>query len=165
MALELNGTTGVSAVQAGAVESGDLPAGSVIQVVETTDSSQQFISSTSLVNTDLVASITPVANTSKIFVQCLLHVHIQTGELSARLNLSRDENGVYTNLTNSSQDFRVQNASGDFIYLPVQLFVLDSPNTTSEVTYRVRARSVNGGGVEIFNDRGKGRLLLMEVAG
>jgi len=36
MALELNGTTGVSAVQAGAVESGDLPAGSVIQVVSTT---------------------------------------------------------------------------------------------------------------------------------
>ena len=65
MAVTIDGTTGVSAVQAGAVTTSDLPAGTVLQVVNATYATQVTIASTSFSATGLTASITPTSATSK----------------------------------------------------------------------------------------------------
>jgi len=81
MPLTLDGTNGVSAVQAGAVESGDLasgaigsgdlPAGSVIQVVQNYNPNTGVIATTSstLVGSGVTVTITPTKIGNKIIIQ------------------------------------------------------------------------------------------------
>jgi len=72
MTTTITGATGVSQVQAGAIEHGDLPAGSVLNVIQThvaTTSTQSLTSSTRANITGLTATITPKSTSSKIMVE------------------------------------------------------------------------------------------------
>jgi len=143
MALELNGTTGVSAVQAGAVESGDLPAGSVIQVVTAnyTGVTSESISPTSFgtVNTDLTVSITPKSSTSKLFLLLNLSASSNDNNGNTAIVLTRDgseitetKNGTTTSRVSltagSSSDQGVHNS-------PVFSSFLVDANSTSATTF------------------------------
>ena len=70
MPTTITGTDGVSQVQTGAVEAGDLPAGSVLQVkYEIANESRLTTSSTSYVDTGANISITPMFSNSLIIVE------------------------------------------------------------------------------------------------
>ena len=78
MALELNGTTGVSLVQdgvvtaadlaSGAITSAALPAGSVLQVVRASGGGQESTTSSTYSATNITATITPTSASSKLLV-------------------------------------------------------------------------------------------------
>ena len=73
MAVTISGDTGISAVQAGAVESGDLPAGSVIQVVhDEGNTSTSVLSGSQTLYCGWTESINLSSVNNKILVQAQL---------------------------------------------------------------------------------------------
>ena len=132
----IDGTNGIDKIAAGAIEYADLPAGSVLQVVTFTTSSNYSTASSTPSNTQLVATITPSATTSKILV--LVH-HADAGKAENAINgsvrLTRNGTGVFDpTYTIGRTDSTATNFSGGFDF-----HYLDSPATTSAVTYRTQA--------------------------
>ena len=143
-----------------------LPAGATLQVVEATSTTDENITSTSFVNSTIAATITPKYSNSIIKVECVFHFHQKANETGGDVQLVRDVGGTITNLTGSGQDFYIRQITndGDYFYFPVMLFTTDTPATTSARTYRLRVKATGSNGCEIFNNRGKGRMILTEIA-
>ena len=142
-----------------------MPAGHVIQVVETTTSTDDSFTSTSFVNSSITANITPKFNNSLIKIECVFHFHQKSGDQGGDVMLARDVGGTITNLTGSGEDFYIRQVTNDadYFYFPVMLYATDTPATTSERTYRLRVAATGSNGCEIFSNRGKGRMILTEI--
>jgi len=113
--------------------------GKLLQVVTAEDGTTRTTSSTSFAtgSNTLSVDITPSATSSKIFVIC--HTPVQntgTGE-NAYYTIFRDS----TNLGDSSSGLAVQMPN---VYTNITMTFLDSPNSTSELTYQVYMRGTNG---------------------
>ena len=165
MAVTIDGTTGVSAVQAGAVTTSDLPAGTVLQVVSKQITTETSTSSTSFVDlTDFSQAITPSSASSKILVFFSVQSFVNNANNNSPIRLLRDSTGL--------QDYDYWNYSGAGTSMMVSSYsYLDSPNTTSSVTYKLQGRSINGGQGQsvnfIYDDvngDAKGSITLMEIA-
>ena len=168
MPTTITGTDGVSQVQTGAVESGDLPAGSVIQVVQEeflgANTGEIVTNSTSYVDSNISASITPQFTTSKILICCVLGGTFKAqSDTSLVTNISRGTTqlfetvGLYTN----SSEFLAGSST--------TMIFLDTPSTVSPVAYKIQFKSANGGNVVIngnlFGNQGNSNITLMEIAG
>jgi hypothetical protein len=159
--LTLDGTNGVSAVQAGAVESGDLPAGSVIQVVQGSTTIQVSTTSSSFVDTGLTANITPVSASSKVLIlidQSFYNSTASRGEIA----LQRDSTSIIT------QGYAPYENSTFLEFFNFNY--LDSPSTVSQLTYKTTFRKSGGtGGLDANYDDANGDqasfITLMEIAG
>ena len=184
MALELNGTTGVSLVQdgvvtaadlaSGAITSAALPAGSVLQVVAmppTTASRGAYTSSTFVDVSDHTVSITPTSTSSKIYVTMSSVANPQTNQNFMDVTLYRSIGGASASnlaITDGSSADGFSGAyttSGGDTHFPTTIQYLDSPNTTSEVTYSVYVRSRSGGTIRFNPDKFTSTLVAMEIAG
>jgi hypothetical protein len=189
--LNANGTisaAGIASVNAsiatsGTLPKGRLPAGSVLQVLSVSDTSQYVYNSGSASQTTyyditgLSLSITPTSATSKI----LILANVQGGQYpngyNAFLRINRDGsaigvgvNGSY--LSTSGASWRTVDGSE---LSTVPLKYLDSPATTSAVTYKIQL--CNSGGSTYYSTvnrcynsytgwefSGASQLILMEIA-
>lgn len=116
--------------------------GKVLQVVSATYSTALSTTSSSLVDTNLTASITPSATTSKILVICAQSAHVTATGANGSLGLAIvrgstvildcQANGLAYNFPGS--------ANGSITGYP-SLVVLDSPSTTSSTTYKTQIKS------------------------
>ena len=143
------------------LSSAGIATGKVLQVVNNTHTSRFTTSSTSLVAaTEYTIAITPSATSSKVFV--CISAMCDTGATN-RINymtIYRDS----TNLGEGNDGLASSHSTGGRIYTPVTLSVLDSPSTTSSITYQVYMRT-NSGAV-VFNDQeSKAQLTAFEIAG
>lgn len=173
MALELNGTTGVSLVQDGVVTAADLasgaitsdalPAGSVLQVVQSTSTPFDTTTSTSFVDTSLSGTITPTSASSTILV-CI------TSNIGASTNSGSTVIAINRGATKIVETGGVYSGTGG-IYVPFAHNFEDSPSTTSAVTYTVRFKTQDAASTAYFNvdyNAGTGEtstITLMEIAG
>jgi len=155
----ITGTDGINQVQAGAVESGDLPAGSVIQVVDSSLASEASTSSSSLVATGLSATITPQSESNDILVLVSGVVDTATSGRQPLLQLFR--NGLPTTGENFSEPF----ANNSRILETASLNFVDSPNTTFSTIYEVYFSSSDGGTVTFCDSTSTAHMTLMEIAG
>jgi len=139
--------------------------GGIIQVVQVTKTDQFATSSTSYTDvTGLSASITPTRADSKILVRVC--VMIGTGN-TANDNFIRVLRGSTNILTT---DFCVRNDEGTSNNTEYTIEVLDSPSTTSAITYKLQGKAETN---EIFVNRrgdntvtmGQSTITLMEVSG
>jgi len=146
-----------------AVTSAGLPSGTVLQVVTGTDAAQGSTSSTSFVVAGtLSASITPSSTSSKIFVQVNSSAYIAAVGAEAAYTIYRDNT---TNIGNADGLARAYAGSSDLI-CPLYMSVLDSPATTSSVTYNIYLRKTQGSGSVYVNLRtGLQTMTLTEIAG
>jgi len=166
----ISGDTGVNQITAGAIEKADLPTGSVIQVVQTFDTSQASTSSTTFGDLTSVI-ITPISSSNKVLVRFLAHLEM-SGSAMGKIRLQRNgtniglgSGGVVSKII-LSQGYGGINGS-NFSYE-----FLDSPATTSAITYKIQW-CVTGGtfyynqGVNYTNSDGYGAstLTAMEIAG
>jgi len=182
MVTKINGTTGVDKVATGAV----MPTGSVIQVKSTlystttsesiTGGADNFLSSFNL-------SITPVSTSSKIML-----FGRWIGELSVSgtndvmwffgRNGTKINSGASVGSRNSGMAVHYINYWGeDTNSTPeqVNLVTLDSPSTTSAITYTIGLKPVNTGTVylnrttgdanEGYTERATCEIIAMEIAG
>ena len=135
--------------------------GKVLQVVTATDSTARGTSSTSftLASSSLTLNITPSATSSKIFVTFSSNVYNATSGNNVYVSIFKDS----TNLGTTNEGFcRITSGSGT-VLVPATASVLDSPSSTSQLTYQVRIRTESNA-CEL-NAQGKGTITAYEIAG
>jgi hypothetical protein len=136
--------------------------GSVIQVVNTTRTATSVTTSTSFVSNGLTASITPSSSSSKIFVSVSSVGDSGASGVTAFYTLYRNS----TNLGGATEGLGGVSASSGNIRAPIAFNYLDSPSTTSSVSYTLYFRSINGTTVEVPPyASGVQVITLMEIAG
>jgi len=138
------------------------PVGAVLQVVQSQLTSGQSTTSTSLVTSNLSGSITPISTSSKILIYVTggkTYVAGASNILLCTMYRNGSTLGVAATWCPSS-DTNGNGANHGFSYL-------DSPSSTSSVTYTPYYRSVSGG-IVYFNDGagtyGYTNMILMEIA-
>lgn len=180
MPFVINGTTGINlATQplTGALPDANAPSGSVIQVVSATTSTPVTITGTTYTDSGLSASITPTSAANRILVLVNQYTYIYTtssNAVAAGTQLLRDSTVLlapnsdatgpleqYIEVIGSTQ---IYNAYRDCINF------LDSPATTSSVTYKTQGRlRVSGSGRALVyqsngSPPGTSTIVLMEIA-
>ena len=141
----------------GTVAAARLPAlGKVLQVKIVYDSSSQSLATSTYTATGLSLAITPSATSSKIFCQWNMQALLEANE-GFGTKLKRDSTDIQT----SPQLYDVFGASvadrayGIWAYL-------DSPSSTSSITYSVEVASYGGNTIQL-NDSGNTHLTLWEI--
>lgn len=113
-------------------------AGHVLQVVSTNLGADLTYSSASTAETNIMTlNITPKFNTSKIFVVCNFGLYINSSAAESRGNLGikRDSTLVRGRDDASGEGF-FRDGSGHFKAYMTNFNFLDSPATTSTITYK-----------------------------
>lgn len=152
--ITVNGVSGLS--------SGDMPAGSIVQVVQGSTNTVVQNTTTSFVDTDLSATITPKSNANKVLVM-----------ITQAVESKRDAFHVlgYRLMRNGSVladfDRTLGISTGNALRSRIALSYLDSPATTSSVTYKTQGRcEFDGSNAEVtfqvLNDLST--MILLEVA-
>ena len=129
--------------------------GKVLQVVTATDTTQRSTTSTSFVtgSNTLSVSITPSSTANKVYVIATTSLYSTSGS-TAYATIYRDS----TNLGSSSG--MAQSSSGIWSGCPIS--ILDSPSSTSALTYQVYFR-VNSGTGYLNGDAGKASITAFEI--
>ena len=144
--LTLPDNTGTMMLTNTAVAKSQLPAGSVLQVVNVTYATDTLISTTTLTDTGLTASITPTSASSKILVLVNLSIGLNRAAnlaLECKARLLRGGTEVLNMGGTNGLGFRI-GAGTDAIGRitlggMISLSYLDSPATTSSTTYKMQA--------------------------
>ena len=177
MATLISGSTGVDKIQDGTIVNADIasgaaiagsklvmPTGSVLQVVSSLFNSDVSTTSTAWTDTGHSVSITPSSTSNKIFAQ-LSGGGIGTSAAGGwvKLDLFRGSTG----LSGTSVGLSTLYNSGGAIYSNHSLSFLDSPSSTSALTYKLYIKSNHSSNTSYYHwsDRGKCVLTLMEIAG
>jgi hypothetical protein len=114
------------------ITSSDLPAGSVIQVVQATSTTTTDVNATSAVNVTPTVSITPSSSNNKILVMHTAGGMAVESTESIRFLLKRNGTQVW-----NAHRYGYQEAgTGVWTPVPFNVSYLDSPNTTSSVLYQ-----------------------------
>ena len=148
----------------------NMSAGSVLQVVHTELSySPLTLSGTGFTEIGLNANITPSSTSNKIFILYTpyFRLHSTNSDAGVGWGIKRDIGGTETRVYNTATNYH------DYMYLNGSwfdyrgtntTFYLDSPSTTSQITYKMEARRYSGT-VTIGQSNGQMLLTLMEIAG
>ena len=150
-------------LEASAITVGDLPAGSVLQVVQGTLATISTSTSTTYIDTGLTATITPTSSSSKILATVSAPARINHTAINSalRLQLLRGASviSIFANYVgwNSESSGYTQETSS--------ISLLDSPASTSALIYKVQFRSETTNNVSVCHDSSVASITLMEIAG
>jgi hypothetical protein len=140
-----------------------------LQVVTGTNESSGTTTSTSFSSTGLSGAITPSATSSKIFVTCSF--------TCSKNSDANDTDWAYFTIYRGSTNIGGSNGRGivghynyqaDVVdnHFPVNMVVLDSPSSTSALTYTVQYAGSGSNDTVAFNNRSmKTSIVLMEIEG
>ena len=142
--------------------------GGIVQVKLTTsiNSGSQFStgSGTYVDITGMNCSITPTASTSKILVTLnpiILINNASGGTQRCAVKLLRDSTSLLDQ--NDFFSYQVGNGEADYSGIPGYFQYLDSPSTTSAITYKVQIKQHAGGGTTYVQTTSS--IMLQEVSG
>ena len=142
-----------------------LPAGSVLQTVNSQTTTSETTTSNSYVDTGLHATITPKYSNSKILVRASVCLYQPNNAGAASVTVKRGS----TNLASASSYgfgyIYIASGGGHVNQVPIEF--LDSPSTTSATTYRVQMSTgvgVNVGTAYISVNGTVSSITLMEIA-
>jgi len=146
-----------------------IPTGKVLQQVHATTTTQVSSSSSTLADTTLTASITPSATSSKILVLATHngnYVNASNINNALRINLFRDSTEI--GRTGGVGWIEITN---DNISASASFNVVDSPSSTSALTYKTKFANINNTAAVIVQNSFGGDwvttsyITLMEIAG
>jgi hypothetical protein len=139
--------------------------GSVLQVVQGSQvNNNDLITSTSFAATSLSVNITPSSTNSKIYVSVSAVIDVNNNGNSAYYTLYRDSTNLADDESDTQGFGRIYSGSSRPI-MPLSLEFLDSPNSTSQLTYNLRVRSTTGERVEVPGSASRLTITAMEIAG
>jgi hypothetical protein len=155
-----------SALTTGTVPRTQLPAGSVIQVVNAINGTEQYTTSGSDVDTSVTASITPYYATSKILVIATAGgLYLSASDTQANYYVYRGATLVGV-IMDAMQCYA--QSMGTFRIPTCTMTKLDNPATTSQVTYKIIMARRTGSGTIGINSYGSSApssgFTLMEIA-
>jgi hypothetical protein len=158
------GGSGVIIVTAhfGATGSGSGDSGKVLQVVNNTHNIAVSTASTARLDTGLTATITPSSASSKILVLVSQTIYKNIPSTSgAKVWLMRDSTDLFVKSRVGLTD---TGTNGNYVNYGANH--LDSPNTTSAVTYKTQFANHNVDGIVYANiDNDTAGITLLEIAG
>jgi len=157
----INGSTQVFSTNAlRAISPASVPTGSVLQVAQTTWAAGAAYTAQSASNIDFTgfsATFTPLYNTSKVLIQLFAGVN---GICDLNVYIKRNGTIIENSWFGSSR----QDDVNDYPYVGAVL--LDSPATTSTITYQIGGRATGCGNYIRFGGSDSGsRIVFMEIAG
>jgi len=180
----VSGVGGDAVIASGVLDRGSLPAGSVLQVVSTTKT-DTFSASTgsgaSVAISGLTATITPTSTSSKIMIW--VNVFGDQNASSVAILPTRGGSAITGAVGDAAGSRgRIFSGNGDSnsfnqLGMDAAILFLDSPASTSAVTYGVNFFNTSGAtqtlyvnrtlgdGDSVFVPRGASTIALMEVAG
>jgi hypothetical protein len=165
-ALTLNSTTqaatfaGTLATSSRGITAASVPAGSVIQVVQGTSTSQPTWTNSTFTDTGLSATITPQFSTSKILVLVTQRAYSPPGNSYGAVQLFRGATSLLTYNRLCLRDATSPGADQEW-----NTIYLDSPATTSATTYKTQAaNTASNGTFYIGLDGNLQTITLMEIA-
>jgi hypothetical protein len=149
----------------GVPASANMPTGSLLQVVQAVSNTQTIATTTYIDATGLSVSITPKFATSKIFVSSFIQGFITNTGFG--IQLLRSGSVIFNpSPADGTGPFLVYGVSGGSF--PTTLQYLDSPATTSAITYNIQFRAYSGSAyINIVGATatGKSTITVMEIAG
>jgi hypothetical protein len=149
--------------QLSGMTSASVPSGSVIQVVQGTYATSTVIATATYTDSGLSATITPSSTSSKILVMWTTHAMLD-GSVTRGwgCKLMRNTTAVYTD----AQNYRTYGDpnTGD-LRLTIPISHLDSPSTTSAITYKVQVSAHNGYSTTFNQANSETQITLMEIKG
>ena len=144
------------------------PAGHVIQTKSGLNSTEAFTQSTGFVTCSLDVEITPKTTSSKFFIICNTSGYnnggsAHVGYYTIRRDGTTDISG---GVGNGYADIYQGSGSGHDLGTNLCISELDSPNTTSAITYGLYAR-VNTNGYRVYwsMNGSTSNIIVMEIAG
>ena len=170
MSIVINGSGTVTGLAVGGLPDGTVDAGTlavnsrgtVLQVVTATTGTQVISSSSTYADTGVTASITPSATSSKILVTV------------SQMGLDKRTNNTYMNLITLRGSTEIHRANAQELYTAntdtstgsCTWSYLDSPSSTSAVTYKTQFKSPPGNSqVAVQMSGATSTITLMEIAG
>ena len=147
-----------------------MPAGHVVQLVKSTGATSSATTSTSFVATDLSVNITPKFNNSliRIDVQCVWWLHYgASAEEYFITTVYRDSTNIGSATNNRVNQFRsgyVDSGNAYNYNNGFTTFTFDTPNTTSQVTYKLYVHSGSGLEVRYADAATENTITAMEIA-
>ena len=147
-----------------------MPAGHVIQTVKSTGGTSSATTSTSFVATDISVNITPKFNNSliRIDVQGVWWLHFgASSEEYFITTVYRDSTNIGSSNTNRVNQFRsgyVDSGNAYNYNNGFTIFTFDTPNTTSQVTYKLYVHSGSGLEVRYSDQNSENTITAMEIA-
>jgi len=144
--------------------------GKILQVAQATYSTSTNINTSTFTDTGLSISITPTSSSNKIMVminQQVRNAAPNPSTLGCRLRLLRGSTNIidFSNSGGGFDSFEITADSGGNVRLAgyISIMYLDSPSTTSAVTYKTQA-STNAGTHAFQNSGAPSLITVMEVA-
>ena len=144
--------------------------GKVLQVVQGSTTSAVSITAQSFTDTGITANITPSATSSKVLVIITASAKLTSG--SSRnsaiggVNILRDSTQIYGGGNNNSIGLYFANTNTDNIWTMSGYSHLDSPSSTSSLTYKMQAQIETSGETITFQTGAmQSTITLMEIAG
>ena len=139
-----------------------MPAGAVLQVVNMTYGTTQAITSTSWADTGLTLAITPSSTSSKIRIDySFYNIHFGATASGLAFRITRNGSSIFTPTA----------AHGDYVtsggyHWGRNGIAIDSPSSTSAVTYKIQVQGYNTNLVTINSSSAwRDNLVLTEIAG
>jgi len=138
-----------------------IPTGRVLQVVTTVDTTERSTTSTSFATASngLSVNITPSSSSNKVYVIVSTATYNSTAAKGVHLTIYKGS----TNLGNSNGLIR-NLVQGSAAGSASTCAILNSPNTTSQVTYQVYLKT-DSGGTALLNANTPGTITAFEIAG
>lgn len=143
--------------------------GKVLQVVQGTSTTRVDVASTVFTDSGLSATITPSAATSKILVLVSEQVyHYRATNVSAaRVRLMRDSTVIWGNsATGPTHQSLAVGATQNELGVYLAISYLDSPSTTSAITYKTQGRAedtANSGDMSFHKASNSNTIILIEI--
>ena len=118
--------------------------------------------STTPVDTGIARTITCSATSSKVLVRFYTGMAASPTDTGVRFSLYRDSTNLSSNAYNWGL-YRVEPSSGGTNYSALNLEWLDSPSSTSEISYKIYYESSSGSSVYACQDGGQYQLTCTEI--
>jgi len=161
MSIVLDGTAGITFPSGSGTQAAQ---SKVLQVVFSSTTSSVSTTGTAFVTTGLSASITPLFSTSKVLI--LSNTEFQFtgsgGSNGTGIGIYKNGSQVFSDPTAYSSVYIVTANTNLRTRVPYQY--LDSPSTTSSITYAIYFSSWNGQTVTVNSDNQPSSIILMEIA-
>ena len=139
--------------------------GNVLQVNQGSLSSEVTTSSTSFQDTGLSVTITPTSTSNKVLILASLGsatvVEASGADAQGKFQIVRDSTSLFISKLRS-YDY---GNSGTIFIGPVFMSYLDSPSTTSEITYKIQQRLVAGDSIRLSEDNAPSFIQVLEIGG
>ena len=144
---------------------GAFPSGSVIQTVSASLGNDDVTTSTSYVDTGLTANITPSSTSNKILVTAYIPAHA-VEEPGTDVQVYYQCLRASTVLGIATIGDRTGDGSRSDIWTTVHMTFLDSPSSTSALTYKVQHKSGSSGWTSTaMHGNNNATIVLQEIVG